>query len=216
MNKEGPIIEEKQGRDLVDAALRNDVKHFVYSSVDRHGARSIENPTNIPHFVSKHNIEHHLLNQARGTGMNWTILRPVAFMENFDGGMLGKVFASCWRAIVTSRPLQLVATSDIGVFAAKAFMESDSYNEKSISLAGDELTYDQLSAVFKEKTGSEVPQTWGILARMALFASKELSTMFDFFQKEGYGANVEELRKIHPELKSLGTWLESSSAYKRT
>ncbi|KAF4968327.1 hypothetical protein FSARC_4273 [Fusarium sarcochroum] len=211
MNSTGPIIEEKQGKDLIDAALQNKVKHFVYSSVDRNGIASIDNPTNIPHFVSKHNIEHHLLRKTTGTEMEWTILRPVAFMENFDGGFVGKIFATAWRLAVKSRPLQLIATSDIGVFGAKAFMDSNLFSGKSISLAGDELTYNQMAAVFKKQTGSDVPLTWGIFARLTLWLSKEMGTMFAFFEKEGYGANIKELRCMHPELKSLGTWLEGTS-----
>ncbi|KAG7407259.1 Citrinin biosynthesis transcriptional activator ctnR [Fusarium oxysporum f. sp. rapae] len=203
MNKTGPIIEEKQGKDLVDAALKNNVKHFVYSSVDRNGLKSIENPTDIPHFMSKHNVELHLLRRTTGTDMGWTILRPVAFMENFDGGLVGKIFASCWKLVVKSRPLQLIATADIGAFAAKAFIDTNKFVGKSISLAGDELTYDQMAAVFKEKTGSEVPLAAGILARMTLWLSKEMGTMFAFFEREGYGADVKELRCMHPELKTL-------------
>ncbi|KAL9562931.1 hypothetical protein ACKAV7_012948 [Fusarium commune] len=186
MNKTGPIIEEKQGKGLVDAALKNNVKHFVYSSVDRNGLKSIENPTDIPHFMSKHNVELHLLRRTTGTDMGWTILRPVAFMENFDGGLVGKIFASCWKLVVKSRPLQLIATADIGAFAAKAFIDTNKFVGKSISLAGDELTYDQMAAVFKEKTGSEVPLAAGILARMTLWLSKEMGTMFAFFEREGY------------------------------
>ncbi|KAJ4116133.1 hypothetical protein NW768_011105 [Fusarium equiseti] len=215
MNETGPIIEEKQGKDLIDAALKNNVKHFVYSFVDRHGIKSIENPTNIPHFMSKHNIELHLLRRTTGTDTSWTILRPVAFMENFDGGMVGKIFASCWKSVVKSRPLQLIAAADIGAFAAKAFVDTHKFAGKSISLAGDELTYDQMAAVFREKTGSEVPLAASILARLTLWLSKEMGTMFAFFEIEGYGANIEELRCMHPELKTLGTWLEGSVYVKR-
>ncbi|KAJ4145948.1 hypothetical protein LMH87_004779 [Akanthomyces muscarius] len=215
MNKTGPTIEEKQGRDLVDAALANNVSHFVYSSVDRHGAKSATNPTDIPHFISKHNIEQHLMRKAAGTSMRWTILRPVAFMDNFDGSLVSRVFATCWKQFLPSRPLQLVATADIGVFAAKAFADPAAWSGRGISLAGDELTFEQMSAVFRQKTGAEAPLSWGVLARMALWASREMSTMFAFFEDEGYGADIEEVRKLHPELKTMGAWLESSVFVKK-
>lgn len=208
MNKTGPLIEEKQGKALLDAAIQHGVQHFVYSSVDRGGERSIDNPTNIPHFKSKHNIEQHLLRKTEGTAMGWTILRPVAFMENFDGGFVGKIFATAWRNVVKSRPLQLVATSDIGAFAAKALLEPANYNKKSISLAGDELTYEQLRVVYKKAKGTDVPTTFGFLARLVLWMSEEMGTMFNFFEREGYGADIKELRKIHPDLQDLGTWLK--------
>ena len=47
-------LETKQGTALVDAAVENKVKHFVFTSVDRGGnAKSGDDPTYIPHFISK-------------------------------------------------------------------------------------------------------------------------------------------------------------------
>ena len=208
-NKNGPVIEQQQGEALVDSAIKHGVKHFVYSSVDRHGETSINNPTNVPHFVSKHNIEHHLINKAKGSEMTWTILRPVAFMENFVPGFVGDMFASMWNVAIKSRPLQLVATDDIGVFAAKSFAEVNRFQGQSISLAGDELTYDEMVKVFQQKTGA-APTRWNLVARLMLWLMKEMGTMFTFFEKEGYGANITELKKVHPGLKDLGTWLEEN------
>jgi uncharacterized protein YbjT (DUF2867 family) len=74
-------LEETQGKAVVDGALAAGVKFFVYTSVERGGEdQSYENPTPIPHFISKHRIEHHLVEKA-GDKMQWTILRPVAFMD---------------------------------------------------------------------------------------------------------------------------------------
>jgi len=74
--------EEAQGKALVDAAVANGVKMFVYSSVDRGGdEKSPDNKTQVPHFISKYNIEKHLVEKAKEAGMNWCILRPVAFMD---------------------------------------------------------------------------------------------------------------------------------------
>ncbi|KAK3903609.1 hypothetical protein C8A05DRAFT_14433 [Staphylotrichum tortipilum] len=209
-NKTGPAIEQEQGKALVDSALKHGVKHFVYTSVDRHGETSNNNPTVVPHFVSKHNIEHHLIDKSKGTDMTWTILRPVAFMENFSTGFVGKVFGSAWEVALKSRPLQLVATDDVGVFAAKSFENVDQFKGQSISLAGSELTYDEMVKVFKQKTGAEPPKTFGFIARFVLWLSEEMGTMFNFFEKEGYGANIPELKKVHPGLKDLGTWLEET------
>lgn len=143
--------------------------------------------------------------------MDWTILRPVAFMENFDGGFFGKVFASVWQEVVKSRPLQLVSTDDIGVFASKAFLQPRDFRGHCISLAGDELTYLEMVRVYKEATGSTVPTTWSILARLMLWMSKELATMFRFFEQQGCDADIAKLRKMHPAMKDLGMWLREKS-----
>ena len=68
--------EEAYGKGLVDAAIARGVKHFIYTSVERNG----DVPTEVPHFVSKHNIELYLKENAGD--MSWTILRPTSFMDN--------------------------------------------------------------------------------------------------------------------------------------
>ncbi|KAM0257578.1 hypothetical protein ACHAQJ_004278 [Trichoderma viride] len=216
--KNGATVEQAQGISLIDSALKANVKHFVYTSVDRHGDKSIDNPTNVPHFISKHNIEHHLINSTKSKdAMSWTILRPVAFMENLDGGFVGKLFATAIKIRLgqSQKPLQLVATEDIGEAAADALLHPEQHKGKAISLAGDEVTYQQLAEIFREKTGSDVPLTWGILARLAIAMSKEMGTMFSFFAKEGYAADVEALRRQYPQLKDLRSWLETSSFLKK-
>jgi nucleoside-diphosphate-sugar epimerase len=205
--------EEKQGKGLVDAALKNDVKHFVYSSVDRGGDASLDNPTPIPHFISKHNIEHHLIEKAKGTEMTWTILRPVAFFDNFTPGFTGKVFTTSWKNIVKEKPLQLIAVADIGFFGAQAFLLPDQYQNRAVSLAGDELTFDEMAKVFKDKTGQSPPTTFGFVGRIIMSTVKDMGLMFQWFHDVGYGADIQALRQVHPELKDFGTWLEKESGF---
>jgi uncharacterized protein YbjT (DUF2867 family) len=46
--------EVKQGCDLIDESVKEGVKHFVYSSVERGGdEKSWENPTPVTHFETK-------------------------------------------------------------------------------------------------------------------------------------------------------------------
>ncbi|KAI0138933.1 NAD(P)-binding protein [Hypoxylon sp. NC0597] len=207
--------EEAQGKALVDASLKNGVKHLVYSSVDRGGAKSDENPTDIPHFISKHNIEQHLFEKTKGGEMNWTVLRPVAFFENLTPSFFGKVFATSWKInLKKDQKLQLIATSDIGFFAAEAFMKPEEYKNKKISLAGDELTFDEFAAIFKEKTGEDLPTTYHFIASIINWMVKELGYMFRWFRNVGYAADIPSLKKIHPELKDFRTWLDTESQFK--
>lgn len=88
--------EELQSKALVDAALKHGVETFVYTSVDRHGADSETQDTDIPHFISKAHIEKHLREKCAGTQMTWTILRPVAFLDNIVQGFAGKIFPTAY------------------------------------------------------------------------------------------------------------------------
>ncbi len=102
--------ETKQGKDMIDAAVAHDVKVFVYTSVDRGGDKSDGNPTYVPHFISKHNIEVHLKEKAKDSGMSYTILRPTAFMEGMTPNfMVNKStlipFPANARIQITGHPL---------------------------------------------------------------------------------------------------------------
>lgn len=147
--------------------------------------------------------------------MDWTILRPTAFYENLAPGFFGKAFATCYKMSLKGRPLQLVGVSDIGSVAAEVFLNSETYKGRAISLAGDELTFDQFASVFKEKTRQKLPMTAKTLCFCLLAMMKDMGYMFKWFHDEGYGADVEEVKKIHPGLKDFGTWLETESEFEK-
>jgi uncharacterized protein YbjT (DUF2867 family) len=209
--------EVKQGKALIDESLKHGVSHFVYSSVDRGGnAKSFDNETPIPHFQSKFQIEKHLLEQAgsKGEKMGWTILRPVAFMDNLEPGIPTKVFLAALRDTLQDKPLQWVSIDDIGLFGAKAFREPEGWNTRAEALAGDELTFEELSGCFDRATGSPAPATYGILGSVLKWAVTEVNVMITWFKTDGYGADINKLRTEEPELCNFERWLKERSAFK--
>jgi uncharacterized protein YbjT (DUF2867 family) len=210
--------EENHGKALVDAALKNNVSHFVYTSVDR-GPHSDNTPTNVPHFITKHNIEQHLFKKSQGSDMTWTVLRPVAFFDNLMPNFFGKVFTTSWlmRLGESAKKLQLIATSDIGGFAAQAFIKADDeeYKNKSISLAGDELTFSEMKAIFEKKTGEPLPSTYAWIAGLIQWLAKDFGYMMKWMRTDGFGVNVAGMRKSNPEMKDFETWLDTESAWKK-
>ncbi|KAK5138861.1 hypothetical protein LTR04_004121 [Oleoguttula sp. CCFEE 6159] len=205
--------EMKQGNGLIDESVKQGVKHFVYSSVERGGdEKSWNDPTPVGHFTSKYHIEQHL-REAAGDKMGWTVLRPVAFMDNLAPGFPTKVFMTALRDTLAGKPLQWVATSDIGVFAAKAFEKPQEYNHKALGLAGDELDFDGLSRAFKNKTGYPAGTTFSMLGSALMWGVAEMGTMVTWFKTDGYAADIPKLRKIHPGLMNMETWLEKKSPF---
>src|SRR3712207_5386326 len=123
--------EVRQGVLLADAAKGAGVDHYVYSSVG-----SAHRETGIPHFESKWEVEEHV----RGSGVPYTVLRPVYFMQNWEfmrepifGGMLP-------QPLDPDKPFQMVDANDIGVFAAMAFENPEGWIGREVDLAGDEMT----------------------------------------------------------------------------
>lgn len=226
--------EVRQGKAMVDESIRAGVRHFVYSSVDRGGnERSWDNPTPVPHFRTKHEIEHHLRASTASAGsgaegrasptggstatnmMGWTILRPAIFMDNLAPGFAGKVFLTMLRDTIREKPLQWVATRDIGRFAAEAFHNPDTWNRRAVGLAGDELTFSQLSLAFQKVTGKPVGTTAGLFGKALKHSVPEMGTMVEWFRDEGYGADLIENKKAVPDMMTMEAWLRESAFVKQ-
>ncbi|KAI8944982.1 hypothetical protein F4801DRAFT_598601 [Xylaria longipes] len=218
VTSEGEI---RQGTALINEAIKTGVKHFVYSSVERGGDKaSWSNPTPIPHFRTKYNIEHHLREATAqgkpGEDMGWTILRPVAFMDNLAPGFQTKLFMTALHNWLGSKPVQWVATKDIGVFAAKAFTDPDNWNHKAVGLAGDELNFDEMSEWFQLVTGQPAPATFSFLGSALTFMVPELRVMIGWFSSDGYRADIKARRVDYPRLLTFGRWLEEESPFENS
>ncbi|KZL64743.1 NmrA-like family domain-containing protein 1 [Colletotrichum tofieldiae] len=209
--------EINQGKALIDESIKNDVKHFVYSSVDRGGNdHSWNNPSPIPHFQAKHQIEHHLRDQTAigKSDMGWTILRPVIFFDNITPGFEAKVFMTSLRDTMKDKPLQWIATSDIGIFAAETFHDPEQFNKRAIGIAGEVLTFKEMNQKFKEVTGHGVGTTFGFLGKALKSGVKEVGTMLDWFKDEGYNVDMGLAKTIHPKVKGVKEWLREDSAFR--
>jgi len=208
----GKVPEEQQAIPLIDAAVEHGVKHIVFSSVERGGdEKSWTNPTNIKHFAEKHNIEIHLRDKAKKEAgkFTWTIVRPVAFMDNWDafGSMMGALLAASLRP---DQKLQLVSVRDIGKFSAAALTDPAKWSGRAFGLAGDELTLDEQKEVFKKVTGSNLPQTYTFLGKGLMWGVKEMGAMFRWFGTDGYGADIAARRKEIPT-QTFEDWLKDGS-----
>lgn len=114
-----------------------------------------------------------------------------------------------------SKKLQLIASEDIGYWGAKAFVEAEGWGRNNaVSIAGDELTYDEGAAIFEKTVGRPMPTTFGFLGRLIKTASHEMGAMFKWFEDVGFGVDVDALRKEVPQMKTWGQWLEQSSQFR--
>ncbi len=198
----GTKAEIAQGRRLADIADKIQIEHFVYSSVG--GA---ERKTGIPHFDSKWQIEQHIL----ALGLPSTILRPVFFMDNFNSPDIRReiVEGRLRLGMNPDKPLQMIAVADIGAFAAMAFHDPDQYLDQAIELAGDELTMPQVAEKLEKALGNAVTYEQSPPAEIRK-SSADMATMFEWFNRYGYGANIQALREKYPSLMSFDDWLEKT------
>lgn len=207
--------EEAQAEGLIDASIAHGVKHFVFTSADRGGEGiSDTNPTPVGHIATKYRIELYLKEKTKGTPMAWTILRPTTFMDNMHPDFNGKAFEAMWRQVGT-KPVQLVAASDIGHFGALALLHPEKYSGKAIGIAGDELNFEEALVIFKRVMGYEMPTTFCAVGSIVKIAMPDMGAMFKWFEKDGYGVDIKKCREMYPELQDFATWLVKSSGFKK-
>jgi uncharacterized protein YbjT (DUF2867 family) len=194
--------EIRMGAALAEAARRSDIDHFIYSSVG-----SAARQTGIPHFDSKFQVEEHI----RRTGLPYTILRPVFFMENWQAirGMIeGGTLA---QPLDPARTLQQVAVDDIGAFAALAFEHPGKWLGRAVELAGDELSMTQLAETFGRVLGREVRYQQVPWDQFESNAGREMTIMYRWFNDVGYNADIPELRWEYADLTTLERWLHGNA-----
>ena len=193
--------EIRQGLSVADAAKRSRISHFIYSSV-----ASADKKTGIPHFDSKFRIEEHI----RGTGMNFTIVRPVFFMENWLGMREMIENGTLSLPLDPATRLQMIAVDDIGGVVAATFERPGKWQGRTCELAGDEMSMTELTQAFTLVTGREVRYVQTPWDEFGQRAGKETSTMYRWFQETGYHVDIGAVRQEYPGLTTFAKWLNSA------
>jgi uncharacterized protein YbjT (DUF2867 family) len=193
--------EIQQGVAVIEAAKWQGVSHFVYSSV-----ASADEETGIPHFESKIKVEEHL----RSSGLTHTILRPVFFMENWWRGFGDSIRnGQLQQPLGPAKTLQMIAVDDIGAFAALAFEDPDKWKNRTFSLAGDELSMQQIADAFSRATAQDVGYVRLSWDQFETKMGQELTIMYHWFEEKGFHFDVEEVRREYPSTHTFNRWLET-------
>lgn len=208
------------GKNLVDAAYANDVKHFVFSSV---GGIERTRKLGIRHFDSKYVIEEHL----KKSGLTWSVLRPVTFFENFVSPRIRRsiISGNCRFAVKPNLPFQMLAMQDLGVFAEQALSGHTFYKNRAVEIASQRLTMNEFVEVLSKTVGRAVEYKripisvlWIIGAFVEVTRTGghfktgwALLRMFNWMNASeigGWNADLSGLKQQHPELLSAQEWAE--------
>lgn len=206
---DGPGREVGQGRSMVYACMEEGVPHLVYSSVC--GA---DRDTGIPHFDSKCEVEEYV----RESGLTYTILRPVSFMDNFESPGVRNSLEDGVLSLPLSpeTTLQMICVDDIGEFAWGVFRNPGTFSGKEIDLAGDERKIKdavaELSCAmnrpirYARMSGSEAHDRLGY----------DVAVMYEWLDEVGSGVDIQGLRDLYGiRLISFSRYLGKSGLYRK-
>lgn len=192
--------EVQHGKQLTEAALTANVEHLVFTSVAGADAN-----TGIPHFESKGEVEMYL----RGSGINFSIVRPVEFMDNVRYARENILSGTYLDPRDPSKSHQWIAASDIGFFVGEAFDDPDGWIGRTLEIAGDQLTIEEFVDVLSRTIGVEVNHqqlSWDAYQEQN---GEEMTEMLRWFNEGGYNVDISALRSQYPNLLTYQEYLQS-------
>ena len=119
------------------------------------------------------------------------ILRPVFFMENLTSAW----FLNGDNLYAAMRPdlkLQMIAVSDIGLHAARAFIHAEKLNRREIDLAGDSATMPEVATALSQGLGRTITFVQIPMSEVRK-NSEDFAAMLEWFDRVGYDVDVVDL-----------------------
>lgn len=185
---------------VATAAQAAGVRHFIQASVIAAG----QGPMGLPHFDSKAVIEDRLL----AMDLPLTIVRPATFMELLMEPGMGLDQGLMTFLMRPDQQVQFIAVADIGRIIAALFADPSRFVGRTIPIASDAVTGEQLAAALSRAAGRPIAYrrfSETVLAENAVL--RGAATLMDDGRLAG-NANLDALRALVPGLYDLGVWLK--------
>jgi uncharacterized protein YbjT (DUF2867 family) len=192
--------EVAEGANVIAAAKAAGITQLVYSS----GAAAA--PENGIKGAKKMQVELDIV----ASGVPYTVLRPVAFMENFDGQQARTAKNGISDSRDPDRMLHFIAIRDIGFLAGEAFDHPDDWVGRAVNVAGDRMTVAEYVGTFSDVMGQDISYNQLPLDEYLETFPKPLRPLFRWYEEVGYSADVEGLRRQYPDLITLDQYLRAT------
>ncbi len=185
------------GMNVIEAAKAAGISHLVYSL----GAAAD------PEEGMAGAVAGQIEMQIRESGIPHTVVRPVAFMENYRGQQRRITQNGIVDSRAPDRIAALIAIPDIGFFVAEAFDHPDEWLGQAVNISGDQMTMQELAATFSRVTGQEIPYNRMPLEEYLRIFPPPLQPLFRWYDEVGYVADTAGWRARYPNLITLEQYL---------
>lgn len=202
--------EELQGKNLADISLAYGVQTLVYSSAMRMGPK-YEDTLELSH-KAKRNIENHCIELGK-KGLNWTILQPGFFLENFDG-LIGSIgVAVLKKGLKPETDVAFIGSEDIGNVAAGVFANPEKYRHKILAVVGDCCTMSQLEDAHRRATSKPIPAMPAPFAWMIIKVNKGTQSLLAHIELNYYARASGEYPLVAEEIELANQAYKMKSCY---
>lgn len=215
--------EQKEAEIMARAAKTADVKHVVWSTLEDtrkwipltdNRMPTLQGKYKVVHFDGKAEANHFFTD----AGLPTTFLQTTFYWENLIYFGMGPKRGEDGKLSITfpmgDKKLSGIAAEDIGACAYGIFKGGDAYIGKTVSIAGENITCAQMAKELSETLGEPVTYnsvTPDVYRSFGFPGADDLGNMFQFYadcESEFCGIrDTNEVRKLHPGLKSFKQWL---------
>jgi uncharacterized protein YbjT (DUF2867 family) len=192
--------EQRQAMHMIEAAKKTGIRHFVQSSIA--GAQSAKG---IHHIESKWHIEE----KVRASGLNYTFLRTVFFMNSVFDPKYARVFVPMVRGVLDPHVSghHFIAMDDLGGVAAQVFAHPEKYKNKAVHVASDVISGEKIKNLVEEVTGKK-KYRFKIYPWMLKLLGNQFYRQMQWNKAKPWQFSLEETREIYPQLTSFKHFIE--------
>ena len=221
-----PDKEMAEARNMARAAKASGIQHAIWSTLEdtRQWIPLSDNrmPTLMGHFKVPHFDSKGAANQAFvDEGVPTTFLNTSFYWENFIHFGMGPKPGPDGKLAITfplaDKKMPSIAVEDIGKCAYGVFKKGPELIGKTIGIAGEHLSGQQMADAFGKALGKEVryndvpPEVY---RGFGFSGAEDLGNMFQFKRDfESYYCGARDLavsRALNPELLTFAEWLEEN------
>ena len=218
--------EIQQAKNIAEAAKAAGVKHVIWSTLE--DTRTLMSPddTRMPMLQGKYRVPHFDAKaeaNAAFAGLPVTYLVTSFYWDNlYMFGLAPKkddkgVYS--WTFPMGEAKLPGIAAEDIGKVAFGVFKAGEEYIGKTVGIAGESLSFQEMSKKLESIGISPVqfnPVDANVFRGFGFPGADEYGNMFqvyrDFEKQVNAARSVETSRKLNPALQSFDQWLAKNKA----
>ncbi|GAA2704325.1 NmrA/HSCARG family protein [Actinoplanes palleronii] len=220
-----PEKEQAYVRNLIDAVQKAGVKHVVWSTledtrelipVDDLRMPTLLGKYKVPHFDAKAEADAFFVE----SGVPTTFLRTTFYYENLADALAPARDAQ-GRLVLNipmgDAPLAGIASGDIGRVAVSIFRGGSEFIGRTVSIAGDVLTGDQIAQALGDALGEPVeyrPVTHDQFRAFGFPGADEYGNMLQYYTEFAdeftSPRDPARVRELTPEVQSLREWLATA------
>ncbi|MGB3078915.1 MAG: NmrA/HSCARG family protein [Saprospiraceae bacterium] len=222
-----PETEGKHAKDMADAAKEAGIKHAIWSTLedtrrwvplDDNRMPTLQGKYKVPHFDGKGESDHYFTD----AGVPTTFMLASYYWDNLIHFGMGPKKGPDGTLAITfpmgDKKMAGIGSDDIGKCAYGIFKKGPQMIGKTIGIAGEQLSLQDMAAALSKALGQEVKYnevTPEMYRSFGFPGADDLGNMFQFYRDFDEVCNrtrdVNFSRELNPELKSFDMWLAQNA-----